>query len=83
MEENQTEMNDKKILVTFASATVLLSLFTMTNEKTVYADVTEQPTSNQEKTVTTNNQATDVKQAQTNRQQTTDNNESVTQDNKK
>ena len=48
-------MNDKKILVTFASATVLLSLFTMTNEKTVYADVTEQPTSNQEKTVTTNN----------------------------
>lgn len=54
-----------------------------TNEKTVYADVTEQPTSNQEKTVTINNQATVVKQAQTNRQQTTDNNESVTQDNKK
>lgn len=40
-------MNNKKTLVTFASAAVLLSLFTMTNEKTVYADVTEQSTSNQ------------------------------------
>lgn len=71
-------MNNKKTLVTFASAAVLLSLFTMTNEKTVYADVTEQPTSNQEEAITTNNQATDVKQAQT-----TENNEVVTQDNKK
>lgn len=71
-------MNNKKTLVTFASAAVLLSLFTMTNEKTVYADVTEQSTSNQEEAITTNNQATDVKQAQT-----TENNEVVTQDNKK